>query len=161
MRYISIALVSVGLPIKCGLYENQTLIEEIISDELPLVALPRIFESLLPTPKQNPMYRDMKIESIYYANGPGSFTALKLTHIFLHTLAMVYDIKLFATSSFYFTSDCYIKAFGTTCFYCDCEGNISLAHNIMSKNTSFFLPKTLDTARFHTHTQPLYILPPV
>ncbi len=94
MRHISIALVSIGLPIKCGLYENNILIKEMVSDDLPLIALPRIFESLLPTPKQNAMYRDTKIESIYYANGPGSFTALKLTHIFLHTLAMIYDIKL-------------------------------------------------------------------
>lgn len=161
MRHISIALVSIGLPIKCGLYENNILIKEMVSDDLPLIALPRIFESLLPTPKQNAMYRDTKIESIYYANGPGSFTALKLTHIFLHTLAMIYDIKLFATSSFYFTSDSYIKAFGTTYFYCDCNGNISLAHNIAPKNAPLFLPKTLDIARFHAHTQPLYILPPI
>lgn len=162
MKEIDIALLSIGGTIKCGLYENGVLFEEIVSKELTLNALPQIFESLLPNPKQDSKYTNMKINAIYYANGPGSFSALKLTHIFLHTLSLIYEIKLLATSSFYFTQAKYIKAFGTTYFYKDENNEIALAYDISSPQESeFHLPKILDTQAFHTQTEPLYILPPV
>lgn len=162
MKEIDIALVSVGGAIKCGLYENGELFEEIVSQELTLNALPKIFESLLPNPKQDCKYADMKIGTIYYANGPGSFSALKLTHIFLHTLSLIYEVRLLATSSFYFTQAKYIKAFGTTYFYEDENGDIALAYSVDSpQETEFYLPKILDIWCFHHKTEPLYILPPV
>lgn len=155
MKVVDIALVSVGTPIRCGLYENGLLIEERISEELTLIALPRIFQPLLSD-------SSLRIRAIYYANGPGSFSALKLTHIFLHTLSLLHDIELFATSSFYFTDDKYIKAFGMTYFYMNENNDIALT-SFMSPPplARFYMPKTLDTHRFHTRTEPLYILPPV
>lgn len=162
MKNIDVALVCVGGSIRCGLYENGVLFREIVSQELTLNALPKIFESLLPNPKQDSQYTDMKINTIYYANGPGSFSALKLTHIFLHTLSLLYEIKLLATSSFYFTQAKYIKAFGTTYFYEDENGNIALAYGIDNpQETDFYMPKVLDPQCFHHKTEPLYILPPV
>ena len=162
MKEIDIALVSVGGTIKCGLYENKQLFEEMVSKDLTLTALPKIFESLLPNPKQDSKYADMRINTIYYANGPGSFSALKLTHIFLHTLSLLYEVKLLATSSFYFTQAKYIKAFGTTYFYEDENNDIALAYGVDSPQESeFYLPKILDTFRFHHKIEPLYILPPV
>ena len=180
MRHIDIVLFSASSPLLCGVYENNTLIEQVQSNELLLVALPRVFESLLPTPKQNPAYADSKINAIYYANGPGSFSALKLTHIFLHILSNLYDIRLFATSSFYFTQSAYIRAFGTSCFYRNENGEISLVQNVnqdvsnqnainqnttdsgvMKNNASFFLPQRLDKSAFNLPTEPLYILPPL
>ena len=86
MKHIDIALVSVHSPLLCGIYEDNILVESMQSDELLLVGLPHIFESLLPTQKQDSHYKDTRIRAIYYASGPGSFSALKLTHIFLHTL---------------------------------------------------------------------------
>ncbi|TLD96322.1 hypothetical protein LS71_006255 [Helicobacter jaachi] len=216
LGHIDIALVSVSAPILCGIYEQDRLIKTIQSDELALIALPRIFEAFLPRPHKAPQsalpaldsipdsmsdsvldsmhltYKGKIIESIYYAQGPGSFTSLKLTHIFLHTLSLMYDVKLFATSSFYFTKSPYIKAFGTTYFHRDEMGNITLARDNVRDETNsiestqniestpsadsiadsinakpqhkplqegFFLPDYLDKSAFHTHTQPLYILP--
>ncbi|WP_295700181.1 MULTISPECIES: hypothetical protein [Helicobacter] len=163
MRHIDIVLVSVNSPILCGLYENNILFESLQSDEPLLIGLPRLFESLLPTAEQNPAYKDTKIESIYYANGPGSFSALKLIHIFLHTLQSIYKIGLFATSSFYFTQSAYIKAFGTSYFYINPQGEIALKQNLESQpqEIEFALPQILDTSAFTAFTQPLYILPPV
>lgn len=172
MRDIDIVLVSVNPHLLCGIYECDVLIESIKSDELLLDALPRIFERLLPTNAQDSIYKDTRIESICYANGPGSFSALKLTHIFLHTLRIVYDIKLFATSSFYFTKSPYIKAFGKSYFYRDENGHITLlqqsdmaSHRAFihehSDKSAFSLPKILDKNAFNAPTQPFYVLPPV
>ena len=168
MKHIDIALVSLHSPLLCGIYEDNILVESMQSDELLLVGLPHIFESLLPTQKQDSHYKDTRIRAIYYASGPGSFSALKLTHIFLHTLQYLYDIKLFATSSFYFTHSAYIKAFGTSYFHRDAENNIILLQNVKdlintqdSKEGAFFLPHILDKSAFSLPAQPLYILPPV
>ena len=165
MRHIDIVLLSVNTPLLCGVYEDNVLIEEISSAKPLLVSLPYVFESLLPTPHQNPAYNDSRIDAIYYANGPGSFSALKLTHIFLHTLSSLYDIELFATSSFYFTPSAYIKAFGTSYFYRNKEGEISLVPNEQIQVTAgqiiFSLPQILDKNAFNSPTEPLYILPPV
>ena len=137
MKHIDIALVSVHSPLLCGIYEDNILVESMQSDELLLVGLPHIFESLLPTQKQDSHYKDTRIRAIYYASGPGSFSALKLTHIFLHTLQYLYDIKLFATSSFYFTHSAYIKAFGTSYFHRDAENNI--IRKVRKKGHFFYL----------------------
>lgn len=164
MRHIDIVLVSVNLPILCGIYENDVLIEQIRSDDLLLSSLPRIFEPFIPT-ADNIASKHKIVDSVYYANGPGSFSALKLTHIFLHTLSAIYNIKLFATSSFYFANSDYIKAFGSSYFYRDVNtGEITLIQN-MAQNTrtkcEFSLPHVLDKKEFSDSTQPLYILPPV
>lgn len=167
MRHIDIVLISVHTPLICGIYENNQLISQSQSDELLLKALPNFFESVLPSSSQDPMYFNTKIDAIYYANGPGSFSALKLTHIFLQTLHIVHGIKLFATSSFYFTSSAYIKAFGNSYFHQNAAGEISLIQNAKALlgwqliEAEFSLPHILDRSAFGLKVEPLYVLPPV
>lgn len=174
---IALAIVSVHSPILCGLYRYEdsklSLFHSIESHEKTFEALPKIFEQFLPAPavSQNLIYKNMKISRIFYANGPGSFTSIKLTHIFLQTLRHLYNFELLASSSFYFTSSPYIKAFGQTYFYHNTNGEILITSNIQKeqetarnnelKNEGFFLPAVLDESLFSTNTQPLYILPPV
>lgn len=159
---IDLALVCVGGEILCGIYRDYMLIDEIRSDELPLVALPRMFSAFfLPS--------SPKVRAIYYAKGPGSFTSLKLVHIFLHTLREVHGFELFATSSFYFSNKGYIKAFGSTYFTQNTQGEILLTQKEHIKELDsqtdfipdFSLPKVLDTTAFDKDTSPLYILPAV
>ncbi len=44
--------------------------------------------------------KNIEIKTIYYARGPGNLSALKLTHTFLHTLAVVENVELKACDSF-------------------------------------------------------------
>ena len=165
---LSLALVSVNAPVLCGLYqdngENLELFDCISSSDTALKALPYIFESFFPPSNQTNKYRDFQLKRIFYANGPGSFTALKLTHIFLQTLKLVHHIELYATSSFYFTSYPYLKAFGNQ-YFTQCDGNILLVHQDCvppyALETLFALPQRFHPKDFAHDTQPLYILPPI
>lgn len=168
MQDIALALVSVNNPILCGLYRYEGgkphLFYSIQSDEKTFESLPKIFEPFLSANTQNLTYKHMNISRIFYANGPGNFTSIKLTHIFLQTLQSIYDFELFATSSFYFTTHPYIKAFGQTYFYRDSNGEIlttSTPQIKTNKNNNFYLPQELDETHFNTHAEPLYVLPPV
>jgi len=196
-----IVLISVCSPILCGLYINHNLCASTDSKEQTSIALPCIFEPLLPY--LNGTKDHLQIDSIwhnltqigsfhishiYYAIGPGSFSALKLTHIFLHTLAEIYNIKLYGIDSFYFKKTPVIKAFGNMYFYKDDKGNINLCKkseiesiqkytkqnhtslDTLAKNGNldfaemlcdFKLPKKLNPNDFSPKVAPLYILPPV
>lgn len=150
--HIDIALLSIGEVVQCGIYDNGTKIDTITSNDLTLVALPKIFENIL---------ERYSVRCIYYARGPGSFTALKLTHIFCHTLSLVHNITLKATSSFYFTNSDYIKAFGNTYFARNGD-DIKLATlQSQAPKPIFTLPEVLDPSHFSHPPEPLYILPAV
>lgn len=168
MQDLDLILISVGTPVLCGLYQfddgNLNLFDTITSTEKTLQALPFIFERILPGERQDCQYRHLKLKRIFYANGPGSFTSLKLTHIFLHTLKILYNVELYATSSFYFTTYPYLKAFGNQ-YFMQTDDNISLVSvdSIPSEalQVEFILPQTFDPKDFTQLTQPLYILPPI
>lgn len=61
----------------------------------------------------------MPLDSIYYSRGVGSLSAIKLTHIFLHTLSLSSNVCIYATNSFYFSQTNEIKAFANMSFYLD------------------------------------------
>ncbi len=98
------------------------------------------------------------IERIFYANGPGNFSAIKLTHIFLQTLAFINDIELFCADSFYFTKDEFINAYGRIYFYKN-KGKIKTTMLDNKKNAIFTLPNVLNASAFSKDCFPLYILP--
>lgn len=168
MQDLDIILISIGTPVLCGLYQSKNgdlnLFDTIASAEKTLQALPTIFERILPGEHQDCQYQHLKLRRIFYANGPGSFTSLKLTHIFLHTLKILYGIELYATSSFYFTTYPYLKAFGNQ-YFTQSHDNISLVSvdSVPSEalQTAFHLPQTFNPKDFTQLTQPLYILPPI
>lgn len=104
---------------------------------------------------------------IYYARGVGSLSSIKLTHIFLHTLALSKNIKLHAINSFYFSDSGEIKAFGAMSFFlkdskdfANIESNIYISKSININNT-LKLPLTLQKEKFTESCTPLYITPPI
>lgn len=101
--------------------------------------------------------RDYEVSQIFYARGPGSLSALKLLHIFVHTLAAVRDIQLFATRHFYF-SDGVILAFGNQYFIQDGQEIVLKTYD---EKIDFIpvLPERLIPQDFHEPLEPLYVLP--
>lgn len=115
-------------------------------------ALNTLFEEILSA--------DFELDSIFYARGPGRFSALKMTHIFLHTLCLVKSYKLFSVSSFYFNSAAPIHAFANKYFIQENQG-IALKDFSIKITQEFVLPEVLNIDDFDTQNKPLYILPPV
>lgn len=123
-------------------------------------------------PKKSP--QDEFALNIYYANGPGNFSAIKLTHIFLQTLqislnalyrresstAQSKQIRLFCADAFHFSDSEFINAYGKIHFVKE-NGEIRTTTLESKRTNSFTLPKTLDTSIFSDKCTPLYILPAV
>ncbi|MDA3947500.1 MAG: hypothetical protein PF439_12545 [Helicobacteraceae bacterium] len=102
-----LVVIALTSPLIIGVYKDKELIETIKSEERSSEILPVLFKELLG--KYN-------IEHIVYANGPGSFMAIKVSFIFLRTLCIVKNISLLATDAFYFNNNAPIKAVGKLYF---------------------------------------------
>ena len=128
------------------------LIETIQSEEKTSDTLPRLFDEILTR---------HTINALYYAKGPGSFMAIKVTYIFLRTLSITKDIPLFATEGFTFNNNKPIKATGALYFMKE-NGKI-LTKKIDTPKVSydFTLPQTLEQTHFSDDVEPLYVLPAV
>ncbi|WP_162982749.1 hypothetical protein [Helicobacter vulpis] len=100
------------------------------------------------------------LEAIYYATGPGSFMAMKLVHVFVHTLAITQNLKLYGALGFVFNAHRPIKAFGNN-YYCDHQGTICLSPLDKPLTQSMRLPILLKASVFNVAPQPLYLLPSV
>ncbi|PUD82755.1 hypothetical protein C2R72_00585, partial [Helicobacter pylori] len=74
------------------MYQNNFLCASYTSKAKTSEALVEVFSQLFEDFK-NPTLPAIK--GVYYAKGPGSFTSLKLTHVFLHTLALIHDFELY------------------------------------------------------------------
>jgi len=137
-----------------GVYENQVLIEEFKSKERTSDILPKIFDTIL---------KKYNTENLYFARGPGSFMAIKITYLFLKTLTISKNMQLFATDGFDFNENSPIKAVGTL-YFIKKDGIIStqkITDDEIKKIKPFHLPKRLDNQRFTTDNEPLYILPAI
>lgn len=161
----NIVLISCSSPVLCGVYDDTfSLKTSFFSEEKTSDALVNIYQKLLAYFKEE----GLQLKAVYYAKGPGNFTSLKLTHIFLHTLALTQGVELFSTDSFYFNQNSPIKAFGNKFFIKKSGENIELKELVESENDEqkdlrkcFSLPYCLNTNDFDTHNVPLYILPPL
>jgi hypothetical protein len=114
-------------------------------------ALPRILKTLLAT---------YTCKGLYFAKGPGSFMAIKITYLLLRTLEIARQIPLFATDGFAFNDNQPIKAVGNLYFFKE-HGKISTAVLPTPPSGVFALPERLDAIAFSKDTQPLYHLPAV
>jgi tRNA A37 threonylcarbamoyladenosine modification protein TsaB len=114
--------------------------------------LPKLFETIL---------KEYKPSKLYFAKGPGSFMAIKVTYLFLKTLHLVKNIPLLATDGFTFNDNNPIKAMGKSYFIKDKNGNISLKVFKDEIKHPFMLPKNLPYESFSEDTLPLYHLPAV
>ena len=101
------------------------------------------------------------INALYYAKGPGSFMAIKVTYIFLRTLGISHNVPLFATEGFTFNDNNPIKATGAL-YFMKKDGKILTKKVTMPlEQLGFSLPNILEPALFTDDVEPLYVLPAV
>ncbi|MBN2817193.1 MAG: hypothetical protein JXQ67_10955 [Campylobacterales bacterium] len=147
-KSVDVLVIALSSPILIGVYEDGELIEEISSEEKSSDYLPLIFETLL---------QKYELKRVLYANGPGSFMAIKVAYIFLKSLSILKNIELLATDAFYFNENQPIKAIGKLCF-------VKIASEIKTQKletlpqSSFRLPSQLDYNEFTTEATPLYMI---
>ncbi|WP_457595858.1 hypothetical protein [Hydrogenimonas sp.] len=144
-------VVGVTSPILVGLYRDGELAERFESRQKSSKALPPILHDL--------RYR-YDLKALYYARGPGSFMAIKVTYVLLKTFAIALDIPLFAADAFAFNSGRPIKAVGRSCFV-ERGGEIVVEKGCDAPEGGFTLPPRLDRTLFTQESEPLYILPAV
>ena len=148
LKKVDILLIALSSPIQIGVYENAVLIETIKSEQKSSDVLPIIFKELM---------QKYQLQRLYYANGPGSFMAIKVAYIFLKSISILKKIPLFATDAFYFNKNQPIKAIGKLYF-------VKIASEIKTQKLetasvgSFELPNRLDYSEFTTNTTPLYMI---
>ena len=146
LREVDIILIALTSPIQIGIYEDNKLIEIIKSSEKSSEALPIIFKQILKT---------YKLKNLFYANGPGSFMAIKVAYIFLKSLSVLKNIQLFATDAFYFNENRPIKAIGKL-YFVKISSEIKTQKLEIVPSMEFRLPDVLDYSEFSTIATPLY-----
>jgi len=146
LKKVDVLLITLTSPILVGIYEDKKLIQTIESEEKSSDILPLIFQDIL---------KKYEIENLFYANGPGSFMAIKVAYIFLKSLSVLKKIPLYARDAFYFNENQPIKAIGKLCF-------VKIATEIKTQKFEtvpeviFRLPDELDYNEFSTNATPLY-----
>jgi tRNA A37 threonylcarbamoyladenosine modification protein TsaB len=135
-------------PILIGIYEDKKLIETISSQNKTSDELPKIFEKLL---------KKYKIKNLFYAKGPGSFMAIKITYLFLKSLSILKNIPLFATDGFYFNDNQPIKAIGKLSFV-KIDTEIQTRKLEKAPTSNFKLKDVLEYDEFDENTTPLYAI---
>lgn len=146
-----IVLISINSNVMVGIYENNNMFENYLECGKTSDVLPNVF---------NKIFKKYKIENIYYANGPGNFSAIKLTHVFLQTLKIIENFGLYCRDSFYFTQDRFINAYGRIYFFKE-EELINTKKLDEKIETKFSLPRFINKNDFKEDCMPLYILPAV
>ena len=146
LKKVDVLLVALSSPIQIGIYEDSVLVDRIVSDKKSSDVLPTLFKEI---------FDSYKVEKLFYANGPGSFMAIKVAYIFLKSLSILKKIPLFATDAFYFNENEAIKAIGKLCFV-KIGSEITTQKLEIVPEASFTLPDVLDYNEFTQTTTPLY-----
>ena len=140
---VVIALTS---PIVVGIYKDGRLVERLENHSPSSDALPALFEQIL---------EKYELSHLVYANGPGSFMAIKVAYLFLKTLSIVLNIRLLAADAFYFNGNRPIKAVGKLHF-------VKMASTITTQKfetpvaADFRLPSQLNLNDFSEDALPYY-----
>ena len=145
-KSVDLLFITLSSPIKIGIYEDNKLIESLETYEKSSDVLPKIFDELS---------RKYLIKKLFYANGPGSFMAIKIAYIFLKSMSVLKNIPLFATDAFYFNKNQPIKAIGKL-FFVKISSEIKTQKLEMAPEADFMLPDVLDYSEFSTTATPLY-----
>jgi tRNA A37 threonylcarbamoyladenosine modification protein TsaB len=146
LKKVDVLLIALSSPIQIGIYENNKLIESIASYEKSSDVLAPIYNKIL---------NKYSVEKFFYANGPGSFMAIKVAYIFLKSLSILKKIPLFATDAFYFNNNQPIKAIAKLCFV-KISSEIKTQKLETVPEANFILPVVLDYNEFSKNTTPLY-----
>lgn len=151
-------LISLGEGVLLGVYQNNFLCASYTSKSKTSEALVEVFSQL---------FKDLKnpnlpaIKGVYYAKGPGSFTSLKLTHVFLHTLALIHDFELYSTTGFDFNDNTPILAYANKYFVSQERESLTDFKDLKIAPKDFKLPSFLEKNKFTQLNTPFYILPPI
>ena len=145
-KIVDVVLVALSSPIQIGIYEDKKLIETIKSEEKSSEVLPKIYDAIL---------KKHEVKNLFYANGPGSFMAIKVAYIFLKSLSILKNIPLFATDAFYFNNSQPIKAIGKL-YFVKISSEIKTHKLETAPNMEFKLQNVLDYSEFNTAVTPLY-----
>ncbi len=135
-----------------GIYQEGELVQSHSSDDMSSEALPKMMKSLL---------KSFSCKGLYFAKGPGSFMAIKVTYLFLQTLHLVKKIPLYASDGFVFNENKPIKAMGKCYFVKNSNKEIETKLLEEAPFAPFVLPKKLPYEEFTDDTEPLYHLPAV
>lgn len=146
LRSVDLVFITLSSPVLVGVYEEKKLIETIKSYEKSSEILPNIFDELS---------KKYKIKKLFYANGPGSFMAIKIAYIFLKSMSVLKNIPLLATDAFYFNKNQPIKAIGKL-FFVKISSEIKTQKLEIAPEASFILPDVLDYSEFNTAAAPIY-----
>jgi tRNA A37 threonylcarbamoyladenosine modification protein TsaB len=145
-KNIDLVVLALNSPIMFGVYEDNKLIDSVITEEKSSEVLPQIYENL---------QKKYNITNLFYANGPGSFMAIKVTYIFLKSISVLKNIPLFATDAFYFNQNNPIKAVGKL-YFVKTSQEIKTEKFEEPVSSKFTLPKILNYNDFDSNTVPNY-----
>ncbi|WQY87311.1 tRNA (adenosine(37)-N6)-threonylcarbamoyltransferase complex dimerization subunit type 1 TsaB [Helicobacter pylori] len=155
---LDLALISLGDGVLLGAYQSNFLCTSYTSKSKTSEALVEVFSQLFKDFK-NPTLPAVK--GVYYAKGPGSFTSLKLTHVFLHTLALIHDFELYSTTGFDFNDNTPILAYANKYFVSQERESLTDFKDLKIAPKDFMLPSFLEKDKFTQLNTPFYILPPI
>lgn len=145
-KIVDVVLVALSSPIQVGIYEDKKLIGTIKSQEKSSDILPKLYDDIL---------KKYKVKNLFYANGPGSFMAIKVAYIFLKSISVLKNIPLFATDAFYFNENQPIKAIGKL-YFVKISSEIKTQKLETAPNMEFKLQTELEYSEFSTTATPLY-----
>ena len=145
-KSVEVVFVTLSSPILIGIYEDAKLIKTISSEEKSSEILPIIFDEIS---------KKYSVKSLFYANGPGSFMAIKIAYIFLKSMSILKNIPLYATDAFYFNENQPIKAIGKL-YFVKISSEIKTQKLETVPKTKFTLRDVLDYSEFSTINTPLY-----
>ncbi len=157
---LDLALISLGERVLLGVYQNNSLKASYTSKAKTSEALVEVFLQLFKDFK-NLYPASPVIKGVYYAKGPGSFTSLKLTHVFLHTLALIHDFELYSTTGFDFNDNTPILAYANKYFVSKERESLTDFKDLKIVPKDFMLPSFLEKDKFTQLNTPFYILPPI
>jgi tRNA A37 threonylcarbamoyladenosine modification protein TsaB len=148
LKSVDVVVIALSSPILIGIYEDTILINTIVSEEKSSEVLPKIFDEIL---------KNYKVKKLFYANGPGSFMAIKVAYIFLKSITILKNIPLLAVDAFYFNKNNPIKAIGKL-YFVKIHSEIKTQKLETVPEANFALPCVLDYNEFSTITTPLYMI---
>jgi len=145
-KSVDVVFITLSSPVLVGVYEDNKLIKSFISEDKSSDSLPKLFKNI-----------DSKydIKALFYANGPGSFMAIKVAYIFLKSISILKNIPLYAVDAFYFNNNKPIKALGKLYF-------VKISQDIKTQKletvpqSSFKLPDVLEYSEFSQDNLPMY-----
>ncbi|WQT18066.1 tRNA (adenosine(37)-N6)-threonylcarbamoyltransferase complex dimerization subunit type 1 TsaB [Helicobacter pylori] len=155
---LDLALISLGERVLLGVYQSNFLCASYTSKSKTSEALVEVFSQLFKDFKNSTL---PAIKGVYYAKGPGSFTSLKLTHVFLHTLALIHDFELYSTTGFDFNDNTPILAYANKYFVSKETESLTDFKDLKIAPKDFKLPPFLEKDKFTQLNTPFYILPPI